>query len=475
MHAKDDVVRLQRLLGGPETAWLVRRVRARLGKGQEGRLTGAVQLREPSADQRAAVMRLVGAPRRPGTTVRVDLGELEDLLRRGVWPRGLADAVAVLSGPVPNRPRERAVAEAAWADAQAAFDPAILVHPSLAGWWQQWCAAGQLKRAARSDSHLARRLAVEAATCLCALPSSGEPLAVFARRITGDAHGLDRARPLGRMVLAAISALDDVGAGSATDDALGPREIWASVGLLVSAVSSTVLCLGVPGDPSAEADGTAGARATAIALRAWRSAGLPVVLTLEQVRSGGVGVIAAGDVIHACENPSVVEVVADELARRIGREAASSSSERPPVLICTYGQPGAAVLELFDRLTAAGAGVRYHGDFDWAGLRIASTLAAHTPWEPWRFRAPDYASAVRGFDSPTPDTTAERGGLPLRGAPAASAWDPALANAMHATGVAIEEEEVIALLVADLFPAQPTEPEATLKECLPESPLDDTQ
>ncbi|MGV8964878.1 MAG: TIGR02679 family protein [Cellulomonas sp.] len=450
MHAKDDVVRLQRLLGGPETAWLVRRVRARLGQGQEGRLTGAVQLREPSADQRAAIMRIVGAPRRPGATLRVDLGELEDLLRRGVWPDGLADAVAVLTGPVPNRPRERVTADAAWANAQDAFNPAILVHPTLADWWQQWCTAGHLKRAARSDPSVARRLALDAATCLRALPSSGEPLAVFARRTTGDAHGLDRARPLGRVVLAAVGALGEVDANSAADDALGPREIWASVGLLVSAVSSTVLCLGVPGEPSAETGGTAGARATAIALSAWRSAGLPVVLTLEQVRSGGIGVVPAGDVIHACENPSVVEVVADELTRR-GRPDAASMG--PPVLICTYGQPGAAVLELLDHLTAAGAGVRYHGDFDWAGLRIASTLAAHTPWEPWRFRAPDYASAVHGLDSQAPDITTERERLPLRGAPAASAWDPALADAMYATGVAIEEEEVIALLVTDLVPS----------------------
>jgi uncharacterized protein (TIGR02679 family) len=428
------------------------RPRARTAQGQVGRMTGAVQLREPTADQRAAIMRIIGAPRRSGGTLRVDLGELEDLLRRGVWPGGLADAVVVLTGPVPNRPRERAAADAAWAGAQAAFGSAVLAHPSLDTWWQQWCVAGNLKRAARSDPGAARQLASDAAACLCALPSSGEPLAVFARRITGDAHGLDRARPLGRLALAAVGALGGVGAVSAPDDALGPREIWASVGLLVSAVSSTVLCLGVPGEPSGEAGGRAGARATAIALTAWRSAGLPVVLTLEQVRSGGVGVVPAGDVVHVCENPSVVEVVASEAAER-ARLDAEPWSVRAPVLVCTYGQPGAAVLELLDRLTVAGALVRYHGDFDWAGLRIASTLAAHTPWQPWRFGAPDYVSAVLGLDSDAPDGPADREHLALRGAPAISPWDPALADAMQATGVAIEEEEVVALLIADLLPA----------------------
>lgn len=468
MHTADDTARLRRLLGGPATEWLVARIRARIAQGQVGRMTGAVQLREPTADQRAAIMRIIGAPRRSGGTLRVDLGELEDLLRRGVWPGGLADAVVVLTGPVLNRPRERAAADAAWAGAQAAFGSAVLAHPSLDAWWQQWCVAGNLKRAARSDPGAARQLASDAAACLCALPSSGEPLAVFARRITGDAHGLDRARPLGRLTLAAVGALGGVGgvgAVSAPDDALGPREIWASVGLLVSAVSSTVLCLGVPGEPSGEASGRAGARATSIALTAWRSAGLPVVLTLEQVRSGGVGVVPAGDVVHVCENPSVVEVVASEAAER-ARLDAEPWSVRAPVLVCTYGQPGAAVLELLDRLTVAGALVRYHGDFDWAGLRIASTLAAHTPWQPWRFGAPDYVSAVLGLDSDAPDGPADREHLTLRGAPAISPWDPALADAMRATGVAIEEEEVVALLIADLLPAPPHRRKPRRSACL---------
>lgn len=464
MHTADDTARLRRLLGGPATEWLVARIRARIAQGQVGRMTGPVQLREPTADQRAAIMRIIGAPRRSSGTLRVDLGELEDLLRRGVWPGGLADAVAVLTGPVPNRPRERAEADAAWAGAQAAFGSAVLAHPTLDAWWQQWCVAGNLKRAARSDTGAARQLASDAAACLCALPSSGEPLAVFARRITGDAHGLDRARPLGRLVLAAVGALGEVGAVSAPDDALGPREIWASVGLLVSAVSSTVLCLGVPGEPSAEASGPAGARATAIALTAWRSAGLPVVLTLEQVRSGGVGVVRAGDIVNVCENPSVVEVVASEAAER-ARLDAEPWSVRAPVLVCTNGQPGAAVLELLDHLTAAGALVRYHGDFDWAGLRIASTLAAHTPWQPWRFSASDYTSAVLGLDSDAPDSPTDREHLTLRGAPAISPWDPALAKAMQATGVAIEEEEVVALLIADLLPAPPHRREPRRSAC----------
>ncbi|HEY8720212.1 DUF2399 domain-containing protein [Pengzhenrongella sp.] len=526
-----DLPRLRRLLGGPDLDWLVQRVRGRIALGSlgpDGHLAGTVQLREPTTGQRAAAAGLVGPARRASAVLRVDLGELEDLVRRGVWSAGLADAVIMLTGPVANRSAERAAEEAAWVAAGEGFAPGLLAHPVLGPWWERWCAAGQLKRAARSEEvrrpgpavrddvgeraalpdvdvdvvagaalpDVARRLASRAADCLCALPSAGEPLAVFARRITGDAHALDPTRPLGRLVLAAVSALG--GGIAAPDDSLGPREVWASAGLLMSAVSSTVLCLGVPGwsgpggsgpggsgpggfapggsgpggskpggskpggsGPGVDSPAPTAASSTASALAGWRATGIPVVLTLDQVRSGGVGVVPSNGLVHVCENPSVVEMVASEAAHRSARGTEPwPSSGGGPVLVCTYGQPGAAVLELLERLTGAGAGVRYHGDFDWAGLRIAGTLAARIPWQPWRFGAIDYADAVVGRGRvvpgpavPLPDAAdpAARQHLPLRGPPAASPWDPALAVAMSAHGVAIEEEEVVARLVADLL------------------------
>ena len=78
-----------------------------------------------------------------------------------------------------------------------------------------------------------------------------------------------------------------------------------------------------------------------------------------------------------CENPTVVEVVAERWA------AADVSGGVGPVLVCTSGQPSTAVVELLQILTADGAEVRYHGDFDWAGLRIA-----------WSLRTPRRVDAV---------------------------------------------------------------------------------
>jgi hypothetical protein len=88
-----------------------------------------------------------------------------------------------------------------------------------------------------------------------------------------------------------------------------------------------------------------------------RTARVPLVLTLDQVRSGGVPALPLDRVIHVCENPTIVEVVAE----RWGRSAATAAA---PVLICTSGQPSTAVVDLLTILTANSAECRYHGDFD---------------------------------------------------------------------------------------------------------------
>ncbi|WP_159501298.1 DUF2399 domain-containing protein [Microbacterium sp. 18062] len=254
------------------------------------------------------------------------------------------------------------------------------------------------------------------------------------RRAVGDAHGLDATRPLGRLALAVVWA--GFGTGGPRPSA---REVWAAAGVERSALASTALCLGVAGRVDAAADATASAAAaaaataTAAALDALRQARVPVVLTLEQVRSGGVGALPPDAVVHVCENPTIVEVAADRWARATGG--------RDPVLVCTSGQPSFAVVALLEHLTAGGAECRYHGDFDLAGLRIASALAARVPWVPWRFGADDYRLVARDDDA----------SLELAGRPALSPWDSRLAAAMAEIGRAVEEEAVADLLVADLL------------------------
>lgn len=68
----------------------------------------------------------------------------------------------------------------------------------------------------------------------------------------------------------------------------------------------------------------------------------------------------AGATVSVCENPVVLAAAAERLGPGC------------PPLVCTGGQPGAAVTALLRLLIAAGARVRHHGDFDWGGVSIAT-------------------------------------------------------------------------------------------------------
>lgn len=451
-----DRAALDRLLGVPEMAWLVDRVRARILAAGDAPLRGVVQLDRPTDAQRAAAVRLVGRPRRGGATLRVDLAVVEQILRRGPWPAGLADAVETLTGPVVDREALRAREAAGWAAARDALEPAARRFDGLLEWWHAWCAAGGLKRTASAEAartgatstpEIGARLVRDLLAVLDRLPAQGRPLAVLAREAVGDAHALDVSRPFGR--LAATVVREAFRPGTSSEGPVrGPagrdssaRDAWAAAGVVISNVASTVVCLGIPGERGH--DGAA-ARATATALEAMRVARMPVVLTLDQVRSGGVAVLPPGGIVHVCENPSVVEVTAARWAEWTPVDRGPDRDHQDgvvPVLVCTGGQPSTAVVEVLQRLSAAGAQVRYHGDFDWAGLRIARALDTHVSWVPWRFRAADYLAAV----------TEGTHSLRLTGSPAPSPWDPGLATAMAEHARAVEEEFVADLLAADVL------------------------
>jgi len=446
-----DRAALDRILGAPEMAWLVDRVRGRIpGVGGEP-LRGVVQLNDVTAAQRSAAMRLVGRPKRAGMVLRVDLAAVEEILRRGPWPAGLADAVVALTGPVVDRRAEREREAAEWDVVRDGLAQAVSRFPGLPDWWEAWCSAGWLKRAARAEAvrtgvtpspAVGAALVSMLAGVLELLPAHGEPLAILAQRAVGDAHALDVSRPLGRLGVTVVRA------AFMPDEALpdgesSPRDVWAAAGVVLSNLASTVLCLGVPGvmPVGPQIVSHPSRTATASSLEAMRAARMPVLLTLDQVRSGGVRALPHSSVIYVCENPTIVEVVAERWAGVTA--VAGTSGAGGPVLVCTSGQPSMAVVELLKRLAGEGAECRYHGDFDWAGLRIARSLSAQVKWVPWRYTDADYRDAVRE----------SRPSLRLAGTPAESPWDPLLAVAMAECGLALEEEAVANLLAADALAA----------------------
>lgn len=407
-----DTVRLRRLLGGPDLAWLVSRVRKRLEHGETLDIT--VTLPDATTYQRAAIAQLLGRRLRPGVAINVSLPVIDEMLRRtGVSPDGLGAAVIALTGPVVEKAVAASNLATAWEEAFAPLTDFVAKQPEFAAWYASVRSSGLLRRLAGAPSS---DLFSALAAVLAQLPAGGEPIATFAARVTGSAHALDDNRPLSTLVLSAARTLADLPDGEGAE---WRREIWASVGLLRDDVSSTVLTLGLPGDAF-----TACGRA----LTAWQSVGQPVVLTLRQLVRNPPALSVSS--VYICENPAVVSTAADRLG-----------SSCPP-LVCTNGQPRAAVMVLLRLLASCGARLHYHGDFDWGGIRIANTIFGRLTVQPWRFDTPTYVSVCSA-------------GQPLTGSPIAASWDTDLADVMRTAGKAVEEELVLDTLLNDLSGAKP--------------------
>jgi uncharacterized protein (TIGR02679 family) len=412
-----DQERLSRLLGAPELAWVLDRVRRRIELGQP--LQGAIVRRTASAAERDAVARLLGRQPRSASGLSIPLGELDALLRRsGAHPDGLAEAVITLTGPVTIRADAAAEDARAWTLAFARIEATAAGRTELAAWIGRIRASGAVKRLAGGSPAAGRELLDALTSVVAALPDGrGESLSAFAARVTGRAHALDGGSPLGTLALGAARALGGLEPPSPEESAAeARREAWASVGVLCDELSSTVLTLGLPGDGSA----------TGRVLAAARASGEPVWLTLRQlVRGPPQWRELAGADVFVVENPSVVAFAADTLG------------PRGVPIVCTNGQPRAATLVLLRSLAAAGIRLHHHGDFDWGGLTIGNLLHRRLPVEPWQFDHDAYLRAVAAH----PHTA------PLTGSSVTASWDSTLGEVMRERGRRVEEE----LVAAELF------------------------
>jgi hypothetical protein len=155
--------------------------------------------------------------------------------------------------------------------------------------------------------------------------------------------------------------------------------------------------------------------------------------------------------VFVCENPAVL------------RAAAGALGPRGAALVCAEGAASVACRHLVAACVDAGATVMWRNDFDWPGLRMTAAALTRFGAAPWRMGAADYLAAIdsgssgrpdRGSDSiggGRPDSGRPGGsGAPLRGAPAASPWQPELASTMARTGRSVMEERLIPELLDDL-------------------------
>jgi len=265
-----------------------------------------------------------------------------------------------LGRPLRDLPGEgrarRATRDAFWTEILG--DRVVVERPALRAWLE----------AARTFGRLGPRdadLVAAALRVLERLPA-GRPVdrsVLAAELFDGRPHALDSDTPLERLARCMLAACRGI------DDSARPRAAWGASGVEIDATSTTVLTLGLAplGDERIER-----------ALRA--QIGRHVVLTLGQLQAGAPRWPAQD--VFVCENPSVL------------RAAESALGERCPPLVCGAGWPTDAVRLLLEQLRAAGAALRYHGDFDLSGVAIFRLLEREVGVQPWSYDAVAYAAAL---------------------------------------------------------------------------------
>jgi uncharacterized protein (TIGR02679 family) len=405
-----DPAKLRRMLGTPELAWLVDRIRAKLERGE--RLDGTVTLVGATPAQRRAVARLLGRHTGRGTSLSVPLPAVASELFRAAAAPSLRAAVEALGGPVRDLAAERAAELQRWGDA---LNPLQASPLSGLSWYRDWLSAirrdGTVTRLIRQGR---AEVLGQAAAVLEHLPGDSDPadaaLASLAAAVTGDDQAL-AAGPLAELVLRALAIRESLPAPSSAQSV---QELWGAVGMVDDDLASQVLVLNV----------RAGGEPVGRWLTEAADAGQPFRLTLRQLIDTSVLPWALD--IYVCASSALVRAAAGELG------------PNGPALICTEGEPSVACMRLLQAAASSGSSVHWHSDFSWPGLRAAATAIRRLRAEPWQMAAADYQAALAS------------GGEPLKGRAEPSPWDPRLAELMQRTGRMVAEDRAMSGLLSDL-------------------------
>jgi uncharacterized protein (TIGR02679 family) len=399
-----DVDRLQRLLGGAELAGLRGRLRARF---ERGATHNEFTLTDLTATERRALAGLLGRPSTTTGSMRVRLPDIDEALVRADIARTLREALEALDGPIHDLRAAREVREQSWNALLENVD-----YSPLRALIDDPVGCSLLKRFTGGDPQRAAPLLESVVRVIARLPEKGLPLAQLAASELGNAHALDTGRPVATLVLRAF------GLEQSTAEGRRPRDQWARLGITVNELAAPVLCLNLP---------ATGDTVTANVALAAAASGEPVHLTLRMLLRDSPAWNVCGRRVYVCENPSMLSIAADQLG--VGCAP----------LICTNGMPAAAQQTLLRQLVASGANLAYHGDFDWAGIRIGNFLIRELRASAWRFSARDYAAACTGYGGALPgDERVE------------ALWDAQLSAEMSAQQKAIHEEAMGETLLGDL-------------------------
>jgi uncharacterized protein (TIGR02679 family) len=404
----------------PEYRRLLDRARRSLER-TGGELTGSVSLGQPDDAERKAIIGLTGQYRDARTTrIAVRLADLDQAVREATG-RGLRELLAEQGGPLRDRPAERG-ALASLRDAALREAEASSLHRSC-GWYRDWLAEiawdGGLTRLINAGEQVRFAQAVRVLEFLDRRSGGPVLLPALAADVTGDTKALNHGTVLSTLLLRALALKTGTGRPGTAGER---RDLWEANGVVVDDLASRVLVLNIP----AEGHGLAEGYGLAEWLTGAARFGVPFYVTLHQLMTLPLRI--RGALVRVCENPAVL--------RRAAAELGSGSAP----LLCTEGQPSAAFAQLAGVVVDGGGELRYHGDFDWPGLAIASAVMDRHGAVPWRMGAADYLAGLR--------TDVEH--VALTGTPRPTPWDPELSQVMTASGRVLFEETIADDLLRDL-------------------------
>jgi uncharacterized protein (TIGR02679 family) len=410
-----DHAKTLRMLGTPELAWLVSRIRARLERGEP--IDGTVTLVGATPAQRRAAARLLGCNPGRGTSLSVPLPDVAEQLWRASAAPNLIAAIEAIGGPVRDLAAERAADLQRWGDALTEVRSSRLWQLS---WYREWLSSisrdGTVTRLIRQGH---ADVIGQATAVLERLPDPSDGGSATLPALAGAATGNEGALaegPLAGLVLRGLAAREGVRAPASRD---AEQALWTAAGIVADDLASQVLVLNV--------------RAAGEPVGRWLTeaadAGEPFRLTLRQLLAAPVLPWALD--IYVCASSALVRAAADELGRRC------------PALVCTEGEPSVACTRLLQSAVSSGSALYWHGDYSWPGLR--GTASAIRRWQarPWLMAASDYQAVMSSGRVPD-------GAVPLNGRPEPSPWDPRLAEVMRLAGRGIGEELVVPGLLASL-------------------------
>ncbi len=418
-----------------------------------GRVGGQITLEDATPGERREIASFLGKAPYRETDIKVRLVDVDRALRQSGFACELPDLLnAFFPGkPLVTRPQQRAMLAIQQTDFRAALASIATELPGDSR-GRHWLLHGQhgqdwlfshYKNEPAEDQERQFNMVRYVVSALDQLPSSRSPerLALFAQRISGDPHTFDPDRAEGRLFRHALIDLVSLSDGASPLERVPLTDLFANAGLLVDTISSNVAVFNLAGaishndilDPLPQA---AGERV--------------LLLPLRQLLEWQSAQPATAD-IYVFENPQVFEEVIAGLTR-------SNSGKTLPTLVCTSGWPSTAAIMLLDQLLAPQVSQQapqqgfdlpgleqapqqddrkgilvpqtrfpyytspaqvqetanqlyYSGDFDLAGLKIATYLVERYPGRChlWRFDSESYVKALH--DKAVPANSADLAAL----------------------------------------------------------------